>query len=146
MKNQAKVKVTAKEGQVVIANTNPEKKDSGYIRVESETISMEGGFANISKRSALIRGKVEVLKKLGLKEGDPINGKIFLKESTTPSFNGQEPKINPETKAVITHNGMPVYRESFFTAELDKADELLASDTAETTQMVSVESEASKAL
>lgn len=124
------VKVTAKDGKVVIPSTN--KPDYGYIRVETTQTSMENGFVSTKKASALIRGKVEELKALNFKEGQSLSGKIFHKESTE-SYDGQEAKINPKTGEVITHNGMPIYRESFFTADLSKQDELLAGDKAEVT-------------
>lgn len=137
MNNQ--VKVTAKDGKVVIASEN--KPEFGYIRVESKHTTFEDGWLQEQNRSALIRGKVEGLNKLGLVEGKSIMGKIYVKESLTPFGPSQNPKINPETGATITHNGSPVYRESYFTADMNKADELLSSDKVEATS-IAVDSEA----
>lgn len=146
--NKSQVKVTAKDGKVVIPNTTPGKEDTGYIRVEQKIVSMENGFASVQNRSALIRGKVEILKSLGHKEGDVLAGKIYIKESTKQSYPEQEAKINPQTLEEVTHQGMPIYRESFFTADPDKADELLANDKVEATTMETSPSkkEASEAL
>lgn len=127
MNNQ--VKVTAKEGQVVIASEN--KPEYGYIRVEAKNTSMENGWIQEQTRSALIRGKVESLKSLGFKEGSTMFGKIYVKESFTPFSPNQKPKINPSTGEIVTNNGSPVYRESYFTSDMNKADELLASDKVE---------------
>lgn len=137
MKNN--VKVTAKEGKIFIASTkNPE---FGYFRVESSNTSMENGWIQTSTRSALIRGKMADLTKLNLKEGQELAGKIIIKESNTPSYDGQPSKINPSTGEEMTHNGNPVYRESFFTTDANAQDELLANDKAEAT----VESPSTKA-
>ena len=125
-----KVKVTAKDNKVVNSKDGAEY---GYIRVESTQTSFEGGFIQTKKASALIRGKVEELKALGMKEGQELTGKIIHKESTTPSYDGQSPKINPSTGEVMNNNGSPIYRESFFTANLNAQDELLANDKAEAT-------------
>lgn len=125
------VKVTAKEGQIVIASTN--NPEFGYVRVKSEHTSMENGWIQTTERSALVRGKVADLQKANFKEGQMISGKIYIKESTTPSFEGQKAKINPTSGEIVTNNGNPIYRESFFTADLDKADELLANDTVTST-------------
>jgi hypothetical protein len=122
------VKVTAKDGKVVNSKDGAEY---GYIRVESTQTSMENGFISSKKASALIRGKVEELKALGLKEGQSLSGKIIHKESTTPSYDGQSPKINPSTGEIMTSGGSPIFRESFFTANLNANDELLAHDKVE---------------
>src|SRR6185503_19469074 len=118
----ATVKVTSKEGKIVIPSEN--KPEFGYLRVEAKNTSFEKGWLKNETRSALISGKVADLNALGLKEGQAIAGKIYVKESLTPFSPNQEPKINPQTKETITHGGQPVYRDSIFTADMSKADEL----------------------
>lgn len=125
------VSVTAKDGQVVIPSTTPGKESSGYMRVEFEITTMENGFIRKEKRSALIRGKVADLSSLNLKEGAKIIGQIIHKEKTEKSYPEQEPKINPSTMEVVTSNGLPVYRESFYTADQDATDILLSTDKVE---------------
>lgn len=125
------VKVTSKNNKIVFASTNPGKEEFGYMRVESKNTSFEKGWLKNEVRSALIRGKVKDLEALGMKEGSTITGKIYVRESLTPFSPTQDPKKNPESGAIITHGGQPVYRDSIFTADMSKADELLESDKVE---------------
>ena len=76
----------------------PRKKE-GYssFRVDSETISMEGGFVNRQKRTAFIGGKTEDLEALGLKAGQELSGIIQRQLSKEPFYDGQEEVMNPET-------------------------------------------------
>lgn len=48
-------------------------------------------------------------------------------ESTSPYYEGQEPKINPSTGAVVTHNGQPIYRSTKL-GKMGDAEELLSND------------------
>ena len=95
-----KVFVTADEnGNVIgISKNNPEY---GYIRVE-QTAPMvsDKGWLKISKRSTLIKGKVEDLQTLNYTAGQQLPGSIVIKESLSP-FNTENPdrdlKIAGET-------------------------------------------------
>lgn len=120
------VTITAnQEGKVVIATSNPE---FGFIRVESEQTIMEGGWLRPSKRSALLNGKVADLEKMNFKAGQKISGKIIVKETTEKSYDNEQPKRAGKDGDVITHNGAPVYRNAYYTADLSATDSLLASD------------------
>ena len=121
-----KVKVTAKEGQVVIMNEN--KPEYGYVRVESSTPKFENGFMTIEKRSALIRGKMDILKAGNFQNGQTLPGKIYHIESTTAPFEGAAAKINPSTSEEVLHGGLPIYRQSFYTTDLSMEDTLLEND------------------
>lgn len=122
------VKVTANDkGQVVIPSVN--NPEFGYIRVEQTSSSMEGGWLRKSTKSALIRGKVADLNDLGYTAGKSIAGKIIIKESHVAAFEGQDCKINPTTKAPVLSGGQKVYRDAFYTSDLNAQDVLLASDT-----------------
>ena len=121
------VKVTAKDGQVVVQSTN--NPEFGYIRVQQTVTSFEDGWANVGNRSAIIRGRVENLKQLNYKEGQTLPGKIHVVESTTAPYDGADPKINPSTGEILTSNGQPIYREAYYTQNLQKTDQLIEHDS-----------------
>lgn len=122
------VKITADEnGRVVIPSSN--NPEMGYIRVEQEHESFEGGFYNKSIRSALISGQLEALNAAGFKEGQVRPGKIIAIEQTTPFYEGQQPKINPQTEQILLKDGKPIYRQTMYTENMDKEDKLLQHDT-----------------
>lgn len=119
------VKVTAKDGKVVIANAN--NSEYGYIRVESVDISINSdGWAQKSKRSALLKGKVELLNEFGYKEGQILPGKIVVEETTKEPYAGAQPKINPSTGEIMKSlEGQPIFRESFYTTDNNRQDVLV---------------------
>lgn len=121
------VKVTINPTTNLVVNPTKNAEYS-YIRVEELAISMENGFAREEKRSAIINGKTELLDKLGYVNGQILVGKIVAKESLTPFAPGQEPKKAGKDGAVITSNGQPVYRQTYFTSDMDAKDELIAFD------------------
>ena len=85
-----KVTVAAdKNGNVIgISPNNPEY---GWIRVEQNArVINDRGWLRNSKRSALIKGKVEDLVASNYKEGEEITGKIIVIESHDP-FNPENP-------------------------------------------------------
>jgi len=122
-----KVKVTAVNGNVVIPSSNNPKY--GYVRVESVEMQLENGWVRQSKRSALLRGEVDVLSQLGFSEGQTLPGKIVLKETTTPlNANDltQGIKQAGETGVACKVGDQPIYREAFYTTNMDATDVLLA--------------------
>lgn len=126
---KSNVTVTANEnGEVVIVNSN--KPEYAYIRLESSHTSLENGFMNTQKRSALISGKTADLKGAGFTKGQILGGSIIAKEQLAPFYVGQEAKINPSTKATVTVGGQPVYRQTFYTEDASAVDSLLVSDSA----------------
>lgn len=122
------VTVTADEdGNVVgVSENNP---DYGYIRVETicTQIDNEGWLKNV-KRSALIKGKVTDLVEVGYKEFDEIPGRIVVRESLEP-FNPENPdknlKIAGNTGIICRVDDEPIYRQTFFTSNLNDVDELI---------------------
>jgi hypothetical protein len=106
-------------GEIIKVKDNP---DYGTIRVDSEQKVFSNGFFNIQKRSAFIRGEIENLKLLNLKEGSRMKGQIIKEESFNPFFEGQDPKINPNTAEVVLTNGMPTYLNYVFTDDLNATD------------------------
>jgi hypothetical protein len=129
-----KVIVTADEnGNVIgISKNNPEY---GYIRVE-QTAPMvtDKGWLKISKRSSLIKGKVEELQSLNYSAGSQLPGIIVIKESLTP-FNNDNPdrdlKIAGETGVVCRIDDQPIYRQTFYTTNPNSYDELITHDNSE---------------
>lgn len=56
--------------------------------------------------------------------------RLIRLESTTPFYEGQEAKINPQTQAVVTHGGQPIYRYAKLGSASD-SDVLLSNDRVE---------------
>lgn len=125
MTNFVQITPNPETNQVITQSSND--PEFGYVRVESKTTTFENGWVRIATRSALIRGKVEDLKVFeGLKQ---IPGKILVKESLEPAYDGQAPKINPQTGEVLTNAGRPIYRQTFFTQNMNDTDLFISHDT-----------------
>ena len=121
----------------VIAKKNPEtgelftignNKEWCSIRVESSVLENDEGFWTIKTRNSKIRLQVELAKvmiaKGLLKDGLelPLKGKIIIRESFEPFYEGQVMKINPSTGEVIHFMNRQVYRQSIFTSNMDERD------------------------
>lgn len=109
--------------------------DYGYVRVEAIAREIkEGGWLKYVRRSALIKGLVEDLKQANFKEGEEIPGQIIIKESLEP-FNPENPEKNLKRAGadgiVLTFQGQPIYRESFYTEDPYKLDEIIIHDNKE---------------
>jgi hypothetical protein len=81
---------------------------------------------------------IEVLKKFvqeqGIVPGKVLDGfDVVVKEQTTPFWEGQSPKINPETGEIKKSNGMPIYRNTFIVGAGTDISEFLPMDSAEAT-------------
>ena len=127
MNTQTPVKVTANDqGQVVIANTN--KPEYGYIRLEQTKATFANGFLNRQKLSALIAGRLEDLESMGFEEGQELPGKLVVEETITPGYEGQDPKINPETGEVLEKDGKPIYRNVSYTTDMNAHDVFIQHD------------------
>lgn len=123
-----KVRVTAdKNGNVIGVSTN--NPEYGFIRVEQTAtqINDQGWLRNV-KRSALIKGKVEDLVACNYKDGTEIPGKIVVIESLSP-FNPVNPdrdlKIAGDTGVICRIDDQPIYRQTFYTSNLNAFDELI---------------------
>lgn len=143
---QNKVKVTADQhGNVIIVSKN--NPEYGSIRVEQEAIQInEQGWLKTAKRFAFIKGKVEELAACKYKKGDEIVGKIVVKESFEP-FNPENPEKNLKmagnSGVVCRYNDQPIYRESFFTTNMNAHDELIMHTNREEIKEVITTSKAS---
>lgn len=123
-----KVRVTGDEnGNVIgVSVNNPEY---GYVRVEQRVTQVnDQGWLRISKRSALIKGKVEDLREAGFVAGQELPGRIVVIESLVP-FNTENPdrdlKIAGSTGVVCRIDDEPIYRQTFYTSNENASDELL---------------------
>jgi len=124
-------------GKTVIAKVNPEtnelftignNKEWCSVRVESSVLENDEGFWTMKTRVAKIRLQVELAETLEakglLKDGKelPVKGKIIIRESFEPFYEGQEPKMNPKTMSMICFMNQPVFRQSIFTSNMDDRD------------------------
>ena len=115
-------------GNVITPSSNND--EYGYVRVEQKaaTINTEG-WVKVSKRSAIIKGKIEDLKQFGFQKDKTIPGKIIVKESFVP-FNSISPerdlKYAGDTGVVCRVDDQPIYRQSFFTTDLNQHDDLIS--------------------
>ena len=128
----SKVLVTAKDGHVIVKSKNA---DFGHIRVEqTRMVIEENGFARKKTLSALIPGTIADLKGFGWEVGQEVEGKIIVKEATSP-FNKRDPerdfKIAGKSGVVCTTEENPIYRKHFYTLSSTADDVLLAHDNVE---------------
>lgn len=130
----SKVVVTAdKSGNIIgVSENNPEY---GYVRVEqSGSFINDQGWLRVSKRSALIKGLVKDLVETGFTEGQELDGKIVVVESLTP-FNPENPdrdlKIAGETGVVCRIDDQPIYRQTFYTTNVNNQDQLIMHNNSE---------------
>ena len=122
-------KVIAKKhpetGELFTVGNNPEWC---IVKVESSVLENDEGFLVLKTRNAKIRLQVALAQTMMtkglLKDGQelPIKGKIIIRESFDPFYDGQAVKINPSTGEVILYMNRPVYRQSIFTSNMDERD------------------------
>ena len=94
------------------------------------------------RRTAFITLQESVLERR-MKEGSLVEfgpyivagkeGELLVQESTTPFYEGQEPKTAGKDGDIITHGGQPVYRNTIFSIDDNASDELLVSDSVNAT-------------
>ena len=65
---------------------------------------------------------MEDLEAFGLKAGQELVGKIIKKESFSPFYEGQQPKINPQTNEQVLTNDRPTYLEFQYTEDPNAHD------------------------
>ena len=127
-----------KTGEVVTMTEGKDGKVYGRIRVDSIQTVIQNNMERDVKRSAFITLSEEVLarrtKDGSLEEGTEykvagMSGKLKVVESIKPFFEAQEPKTKGADGEVITSGGMPVFRETVFTLDMNEHDVLLPSDS-----------------
>jgi hypothetical protein len=126
-----------KDGSVIRKSTK--KEGWGTVMVAQRSYGFNNGVLNETVRIGFMRAPLAQLEGLVLVAGQDLNAKlsslghgganIVRKESTTPFFEGQTPKINPKTKEVIKDiAGNPIYMQDTL-CDLAKGekDELISS-------------------
>ena len=118
---------------IILTSKNPEYSS---ILVGCDTLGISNGFLTRDKRRAFYTGKTtdveDLIKEFNLKEGSdfPVEGKIIILESTSPFYEGQEPKKNPSNGEEITFEGALIYRQQVLVDINDPKDDVkLESDS-----------------
>ena len=131
-----------KDGSVIKQSAS--KPEWASVMVVGETVGFNNGIMNTSRRIAFLRGRKAELEALGLHEGTDLNAKlaslgadtvkIVRKESLTPAYEGQQPKINPTTQEVIKDaSGNPIYMQDVLVNTASGETDELISATAPAT-------------
>jgi hypothetical protein len=102
----------------------------GQIRLDEKRISLDFAYnkAATKNRSAFKSMTLDAWKinKDILTVGQELPGKIVRVESRTPLFEGQKPKVNPQTNAIVLVDGAKVYFKDEYTENLDAQDSLIS--------------------
>lgn len=138
--------IAFKDGAVIrVSKKNP---TWGSIMTMESSWSLNNGLLNNNKRIGFMRAPLVSLEQLTTKAGDDMNAKLIalgihakktiIVESLVATYPGQQPKINPTTKAPILHKGQPVYYNTDLVDDVPtNVDIRLKADT--TTVVVTVE-------
>jgi len=130
----SKVTVVAdKNGNLI--SVSPNNPEYGWFFVEQELFQFSTtGWLKKVKRKARIMGKTEDLLSTGYREGTSLPGKIVVVESLTP-FNAENPdrdlKVAGETGVICRIDDQPIYRQSFYTTNVNASDELITHDNSD---------------
>jgi hypothetical protein len=126
-----------------VIGINPNNSEYGSIQMATTKFDF-GNFASAKRVVHFMSGRVSdlenIVKVFDLKIGDDFSKKaqpsrIIVKESITPFYEGQKPKINPETSEIILHNGQEVYRDTdLVAASSQETDQKLSSDKVKVAQ------------
>lgn len=117
---------------ITVSKNNPEY---GYVRLEQTHVNIsDRGWLKLSKRSALIQGKVSDLVTANFVAHSPIPGKIIVMESHEP-FNEKDPsrdlKVAGQSGVVCRVGDQPIYRQTFYTTDETAQDVLIQHDNSE---------------
>lgn len=132
MTNPNEVTIVPNEnGQTIRqSKTNPE---FGHIRVSQKRVLITNGWVKNQEISALIQGKMEDLRASGMGQMKTLPGKIVVVEQLKPF--GDDPqrniKVAGDTGVILKKDGLPIYRNTFFTSDLSATDTLIAHDNSE---------------
>ena len=126
---QNKVNIVADDmGNIIRQSSN--NAEFGHIRLEQQRVVFgNSGWVKSTNRSTLLHGKMDDLQNLQLDVNTPLTGKIIVKESLTP-FSNNDPdrdlKVAGETGIICAVDGEPIYRKTFFVADVTAEDVLIA--------------------
>lgn len=116
------VYVSADENGSVI-NVSKNNSDFGWITLRQDKLVITNGWAQNKSLSTIILGKVEHLEAFNFVEGQVLDGKIVVREQTTPFVDEtRDVKVAGSTGVVCKVNGQPIYRKTFYTSNMDEQD------------------------
>jgi len=126
---KANVKVKANEAGLVV-NVSPNNAEYGWIGLSEERATFEVGSTWVKRTTvhALITGKVEDLKSLGLTAGQLIEGRIQTIEQTEPfneEFAERDLKKSGQSGVICRHEGASIYRKNFYDPTGESIDSLI---------------------
>ena len=118
---------------ITLFESKKDGKTYGRIRLDSTNFVSNNGITNVVKRVAFETLTPETLPAMTpLLKADapyPIKGKILVKETLEPQYEGQVPKLNPSTEQYVTVKGHQVYRTTSFTSDMNADDILINENT-----------------
>lgn len=117
------------------------KEGWGTAMVIQTTVKFNNGILNEQKRIGFLRAPLTQLEALNLSKGQDLNAKLLSmghggakvvrRESIAPFFEGQTPKINPQTKAVVQDAaGNPIFMQDTLVDIASGEEDALVSSTA----------------
>jgi hypothetical protein len=134
MNNTVKV-TTCRQDSNDLIGISKNNSEYGFIRIEStdDVQFGAGGWLNTRKRTTLIKGRIADLttwvKSNNITIGSTFMGKIVIKEQAgVPFYDGQEPKRAGQDGEILHKDGMPIFRQTEFTLDLNAADTLVQHD------------------
>ena len=106
--------------------------DYGFIRLEQKrVIYTNTGWVKPVPMSTLLHGTMDALTSLNLNVDSKLPGKIIVRESLEP-FSKNDPdrdlKKAGDTGIICAVQGEPIYRKTFFVADVTAQDVLVAHD------------------
>ena len=130
MKNQVVV-IANKNSGLVFNSTGISVKDGkeyGWYTVQSTFVDRSGAMDKVTVLTALRSTSADAFNAAPLAAGELLDGKIVVKESTikNPFRANQEPKRKGKDGGILLFNGLPIYRETEFTTDLNAQNVLIA--------------------
>jgi hypothetical protein len=116
-----KVKVAARNGQVVVPSEN--NPEFASIRVEQTRVMFVDNWIKKKNVSALIQGSTEELRSLGFVNGMELPGNIYVKESVVPFRNDnaeRDLKYAGDTGVICMKDNQPIYRITVYNTVEDQ--------------------------
>jgi len=109
----------------------------GYIRVEQKIQKLIEGHISFENRVAFINGPVDALvsfvRSNKLKDGSTLSGKIIIKESLEPKWEGHNPVTDNDGKQKgfsFSNKFYPLYRQYLYTEDINDCDEFVTEEQA----------------
>lgn len=122
-----------RNGQVV--QQNPNKPEYGSIGFEQTAFVTKNGFLNTRRKVAFLNGTMDELNTyaevLSLTEGAELPGRLYVREQFTPYYEGQQPKMNPQTGNAILVDGAMIFSKTFYDETGSQPDVYLNGEIAE---------------